>query len=224
LIPIRDENPTRRRPVVTVALILINVVVFIYQITQSPEVQQRIVFTYGAIPLFLTRDFLLLPQFPARWITLITSMFLHGGFLHLGGNMLYLWIFGNNVEDYLGHVKFVVFYVICGAVAALTHTAAELNSSVPMIGASGAISGILGAYLILYPRARVVVMLWFLIFVRFVRVPAFAVLGIWFLMQVTSVFGGEDGIAWYAHIGGFIFGLLTVRMLGGQPPRQPYFA
>jgi len=222
VIPIRDELPTSRPAVVTVSLIVANCAVFAFQFMQPAEIQQRIALSYGAIPLNLTRDVLALPQPPVHWLTIFSAMFLHGGLLHLGGNMLYLWIFGNNVEDYLGHVKFLLFYLTCGCVAALTHSAADLNSAVPMIGASGAISGLLGAYMLLYPRARVVVLIWFLFFIRFARIPAFVVLGVWFLMQVTSVFGGEDGIAWYAHIGGFIFGFLTVRLLGGRPPRQPY--
>jgi membrane associated rhomboid family serine protease len=222
MIPLRDENPTRRPAIITVALIVANCAVFLFQVTRPLEVQQWITYNFGAIPLLLVRDVFLLPQPPGHWLTLFSSMFLHGGFFHLAGNMLYLWIFGNNVEDHLGHLKFLVFYLLCGVAAALTHTLAESQSTVPMIGASGAISGILGAYLVLYPRARVVTMIWFFFFLRFVRVPAFIVLGLWFLMQLPGALGGSGGIAWFAHIGGFVFGLLIIRLLGGQRPHPPH--
>jgi membrane associated rhomboid family serine protease len=222
MIPLRDENPTRRPAVVTVALIVANCTVFLFQVTRPPDAQQWIAYNFGAIPLLLVRDAFLLPQPPGHWLTLFSSMFLHGGLFHLAGNMLYLWIFGNNVEDHLGHVKFLMFYLLCGVAAALTHTLAEIQSTVPMIGASGAISGILGAYLLLYPRARVVTMIWFFFFLRFIRVPAFIVLGLWFLMQLPGALGGRDGIAWFAHIGGFVFGLLIVLLFGGRRPRQPH--
>lgn len=222
MIPLRDENPTQRPAVVTVALIIANAAVFLVQVTRPPDVQQWIAYNFGAIPLLLVRDAFLLPQPPSHWVTLLSSMFLHGGLFHLAGNMLSLWIFGNNVEDHLGHLKFLGFYLLCGVAAALTHTLAEISSPVPMIGASGAISGILGAYLILYPRARVVTMIWFFFFLRFVRVPAFIVLGLWFLMQLPGALGGSGGIAWFAHIGGFVFGLLIVLLFGGRRPRQPH--
>jgi membrane associated rhomboid family serine protease len=224
MIPIRDENPTRRVPVVTITLIAMNALVFLYQVVQPPEAQREFVLAFGAVPLLLTRDFHLLPQFPAHWLSLISSMFLHGGFLHLGGNMLYLWIFGNNVEDHLGRVRFVLFYVLCGIAAALAHTLGNIASPVPMIGASGAISGLLGAYLLLYPRANVVVLIWFFFFLRFVRIPAFIVLGVWFLMQLPGALGESGGIAFLAHIGGFVFGLLTVKLLGRYHPRRSLFA
>jgi membrane associated rhomboid family serine protease len=225
MIPIRDENPTRRVPVVTIALIAINAAVFLYQFIQLPDAQREFVYTFGAIPLLLTRDFHLLPQFPTHWPSLISSMFLHGGFLHLGGNMLYLWIFGNNIEDHLGRVRFVFFYVLCGIVAALTHTLSDITSAVPMIGASGAISGLLGAYLLLYPRANVVVLIWFFFFLRFIRIPAFIVLGLWFVMQLPGTLtGASSGIAFFAHIGGFIFGLATIKLMGRHQPRRSLFA
>lgn len=224
MIPIRDENPTRRVPVVTIALIGINALVFLYQVVQPPEAQREFVLAFGAIPLLLIRDFHLLPQFPTHGLSLITSMFLHGGFLHLGGNMLYLWIFGNNVEDYLGRPRFVLFYLLCGMAAALTHTLTNMASPVPMIGASGAISGLLGAYLLLYPRANVVVMIWFFFFLRFVRIPAFIVLGLWFLMQLPGALGESGGIAFFAHIGGFVFGLLFVKLMGRYHPPRSLFA
>jgi membrane associated rhomboid family serine protease len=227
MIPLRDELPTLRKPFVTVGLIILNCAVFLWQILQPEDVQQKIVFAFGAIPLYLTRDFHLLPQFPDYWPTVLSSMFLHGGILHLGGNMLYLWIFGNNVEDALGHVKFILFYLLSGFVAAAAHVMAQVNSPIPMIGASGAISGVLGAYLLLYPRARVVVMFWFFFFIRLVRVPAFIVLGLWFVMQLTGILGNPGGtgggVALFAHVGGFVFGLLTIYLFRPRPPYRPYF-
>jgi len=227
MIPIRDELHTTRKPFVTVGLIVLNCVVFLWQITRPAPVQAAIVFSYGAIPARLMADFQQLPLFPAHWFTLISSMFLHGGFLHLIGNMLYLWIFGNNVEDYLGHFRFILFYFACGIVAALTHAVSEFASTVPMIGASGAISGVLGAYLLLFPRARVVVMIWFFFFLRFVRVPAFVVLLLWFLIQISGLFSAPvqaGGVALWAHVGGFVFGFAVVRLLGGPRRPKPYFA
>ncbi|HEY3295898.1 MAG TPA: rhomboid family intramembrane serine protease [bacterium] len=228
MIPIRDELPTTRKPFVTVGLIVINCVVFLWQIVQPAPVQENIVFTFGAVPAQLMADFQQLPQFPAHWFTLISSMFLHGGFLHLAGNMLYLWIFGNNVEDYLGHFRFTLFYFACGIVAALTHAVSDVLSTVPMIGASGAISGVLGAYLLLYPKARVVLLIWFFFFLRFVRVPAFVVLGFWFVMQLSGILSSPinqaGGVALWAHVGGFIFGFAVVRLLGGPRRPKPYFA
>ncbi|MDD5089246.1 MAG: rhomboid family intramembrane serine protease [bacterium] len=223
MIPLRDENPTRRTPFITVALISANVVVFGYQFLLAPPELQRFVTAYGAVPALLTRDLFSLPGLPVHWPALVSSMFLHGGIMHLLGNMLYLWIFGNNVEDYLGHGKFLLFYVLCGLAAALTHTIANVTSTVPMIGASGAISGILGAYMILYPRARVAVLIWLFIVVRVIYVPAFLVLGLWFVMQIPGALGDADGIAWFAHIGGFVFGLLMIRLLGWRRPVQPYY-
>lgn len=223
MIPIRDENPTRRTPFITVGLIAANAVVFAYQFLLPPSELQQFVLAYGAVPALLAHDFLALPGFPVHWLALFSSMFLHGGVMHLLGNMLYLWIFGNNVEDYLGHGKFLLFYLLCGLTAALAHAVTDLTSAIPMIGASGAISGLLGAYLILYPRARVVVLIWFFFFIRFVRVPAFLVLGLWFVMQIPGALGNADGIAWFAHIGGFVFGLLLVRLMGRRRPVQPYY-
>lgn len=217
MIPIRDENPTRRKPFVTVALIAGNIVVYIYQFMLGPDASVDFYVNYGAIPAVLVFDLRALPALPVSWITLVTSMFMHGGLLHLAGNMLYLWIFGNNIEDHLGHVRFILFYLLSGIVAAITHAAIFSDSLVPMVGASGAISGVLGAYAITYPKARVVVMIWLLIIIKFVRIPAFIVLGLWFLFQLSGGFGsfsGEDqGIAWFAHIGGFAAGIGLVLLM-----------
>ncbi|MBI5058467.1 rhomboid family intramembrane serine protease [candidate division KSB1 bacterium] len=211
MIPIRDENPTRRLPVITIGLIAANVIAGIWSFTLPSSMYEALVYQFGTVPLLMTRAFNLLPQFPERWLSLVSSMFLHGGLMHLGGNMLYLWIFGNNVEDHLGHLKFLLFYLAAGVIAALAHYAGDITSTVPMIGASGAISGVLGAYLILYPQARVVTMVWFFFFLRFVPIPAYIVLGVWFLMQLTNLLGGGGGgVAWWAHIGGFIAGMLLI--------------
>ena len=227
MIPIRDENPTRLKPVVTVGIIVANVAVYAFQFMLPLPDQERFVYVFGSIPALVTRDFLLLPSLPAHWATLFTSMFVHGGLFHLGGNMLYLWIFGNNIEDHLGHVRFVFFYLVCGLTAGLSHVVADPASTVPMVGASGAISGVLGAYLLLYPRARVQVLVWFFFFVRFVYVPAFLVLGIWFIMQLTGVLGsgynGQGGIAWFAHIGGFLAGMILVHLFGPTRSRARWY-
>lgn len=218
MIPVRDENPTKRKPFVTIALIVANIAVYFYQLfLLGEEGTINIYLNYGAIPAVLVFDFFALPDLPVSWITLVTSMFLHGGLLHLAGNMLYLWIFGNNIEDTLGHVRFILFYLLSGIVAALVHALIFSNSLVPMVGASGAISGILGAYVILYPRKRIVVLIWLLIFIKFVRVPAVIVLGIWFLLQINGGFAnltGEDqGIAFFAHIGGFVAGIGLLMLM-----------
>ncbi len=217
MIPIRDENPTRRKPFVTVALIAGNVAVFFFQLMLGSDAAVDFYLNYGAIPAVLMFDLYALPALPISWMTFVTSMFLHGGLLHLAGNMLYLWIFGNNIEDHLGHVRFLLFYLLSGIIAAITHTVIFSGSLVPMVGASGAISGVLGAYAITYPKARVVVMIWLLIIIKFVRIPAFIVLGLWFLFQINGGFGsfsGEDqGIAWFAHIGGFAAGIGLVLLL-----------
>ncbi len=180
MIPIRDENPTTRTPVVTIGLIAINVLVFVLQMLQPPEAQQQFVFAWGAIPRDIAMGWDFLPAIPIAWLTLFTSMFMHGGLMHLGGNMLYLWIFGNNIEDRLGHVKFLVFYLIGGLVAALSHVFFAPSSEIPMVGASGAISAVLGAYIVAYPQARVIVLFWIVVFVRFIRA---------YLRSSCSVFG-----------------------------------
>jgi membrane associated rhomboid family serine protease len=226
MIPLRDELPTRRRPYVTVGFIALNCLVFVWQITQPETVQQRIIYTFGATPLYLMRDVNLLPQFPGHGLTLLTSMFLHGGLLHLAGNMLYLWIFGNNIEDAIGHGKFVLFYLLSGIAAVVAHMAFDVTSPIPMIGASGAISGVLGAYALLYPHARVVVMFWLFIFIRMVRVPAVIVLGLWFVMQLSGILGSgatSGGVALLAHVGGFIFGLATIYLFRPVRSHRPYF-
>jgi len=237
MFPLKDDVPSRTTPVVTCGLIALNVMVFLYQVSLqgegSPEgvrAARAFIFEFGLIPCRLTGACApgasLLP--PA--LTVLTSMFLHGGLLHVGGNMLYLWIFGDNVEDTLGHGRFMVFYLACGAAAAAAQTALSAASSVPMIGASGAVSGVLGAYLLLFPRANVLTAVVFGFFVRLVRIPAVLMLGLWFLVQFLGglvawggavsrgeAAGGET--AWFAHLGGFLAGMALLFVLR---PRDPW--
>ncbi|MDR2018148.1 MAG: rhomboid family intramembrane serine protease [Syntrophobacterales bacterium] len=156
---------------------------------------------------------------PYNMLTLFTSMFLHGGILHIGGNMLYLAIFGNNVEDAFGHMRFLFFYIVSGLIAATFQIFYDPGSAVPMIGASGAVAGVLGSYLVLFPLARVKTILFIVIFIKIVEIPAIILLTVWFIMQVLLSYGGE-GVAWYAHIGGFIFGLVTARLLSTKKKRR----
>ena len=215
MIPLHDDNPTENFPVLTVAFIVICVLVYFWQVSLDSEVNQSVVFSLGLIPAVILEKVQLPPELilvpPA--VTVFTSMFLHGGFMHLAGNMLYLWIFGNNVEDAMGHFRFIIFYAVCGIVAALGQTLQNPDSQIPMIGASGAISGVLGAYLLLYPHARVLVLVPLGFFIQLVRLPAVFVLGLWFLIQLISsamINPGGGGVAWFAHIGGFIAGMLFI--------------
>lgn len=198
----------------TIGIIALNVVVFLWEIS-SPAGMKEITYSYGAIPhsilTFQTRQ----PVNPA--LTVFSSMFMHGGFLHLAGNMLYLWIFGNNIEDRLGHVRFIFFYAFCGVLAAYANAIADPHSAIPMIGASGAISGILGAYVLLFPGATVYTLIFLGFFITTVRIPALIVIGFWAIIQilngVTSAGLHEGGgIAWFAHIGGFLIGLVSIKL------------
>lgn len=206
-IPLKDENPTQRFPVVTVVLIILNILIFLYQIF-SPEGLQYFVLRMGAIPYEITH-FTTISHLPriSPPLTLLTSLFLHGSFLHLFGNMLYLWIFGNNIEDFLGPFRYILFYLLSGLGASLVHIIFHPSSRVPMIGASGAIAGVLGAYFLLYPQARVLT----LVFIWILPVPAFFILGLWFVAQVMNI-GIGGGVAWFAHIGGFLIGIALIRI------------
>ncbi len=225
MIPLKDYNPTKRPPIVTVTLIAICVFAFLWQIGQGPRGFERTVYGLGMIPAVLTGRAELAAGLVmvAPWMTLLTSMFLHGGWMHLIGNMLYLWIFGNNVEDRLGHVGFLVFYLASGLAAATVQILPDPAAETPMVGASGAISGVLGAYLVFFPRARVLV----LIPVGFMFVytlPAGWLLGFWFLFQILSALGSPStaaGVAWWAHIGGFAFGALVAFFLKRSTARPP---
>jgi len=214
ILPISDDAPLKyiRYPYVTTALIAVCVVVFLYQFSLPDRAGNIFVFAYGAIPsvVFGINE---LPDEIAQlpgWGTLISSMFLHGGFMHIVGNMLFLWVLGDNVEDSLGHTRYVMFYGICGVLAALAHGLTNVSSEIPMIGASGAISGVIGAYLVLHPRAPIRTLVWYFI----VWLPAWVVLGFWIGFQLLSAAmatgGAGGGVAWWAHIGGFFAGAVLV--------------
>lgn len=214
MIPLRDENPTTRPPIVTVSLIVVCVLVFLWQVSLGSSGQQS-VFGFGAIPALLLGDRMLPPELyriPAE-LTLVTSLFLHGGWMHLIGNMAFLWVFGNNIEDAFGHLRFIAFYLLCGILAGLAHALQDPSSQVPLIGASGAISGVLGAYALLYPNARVLTLVPFVIFFV-VRLRAVVVIGIWFVFQLVNAVlsSGAGGIAYLAHIGGFVAGVCLLYL------------
>ena len=231
-LPLYDDNPIQRAAVVNYSLIGLCVGAFLWQLGHN---QHQILFGYGMIPAVLFGSAHLAPHLrvlPA-WATLFTSMFLHGGWFHLIGNMLFLWIFGNNVEDALGHLRYLVLYLVSGVAAALLQALFDPSSHVPMIGASGAIAGALGAYVALFPRANVHVFVWIVIFFRIVNVPAWTLLGLWFAMQLVSGLTqghGNPGVAFWAHVGGFVTGIVLVVVLRPpgvallQPPRSTGFA
>jgi membrane associated rhomboid family serine protease len=235
MIPLRDDVPSRSVPIVTITLIALNVIAFLYQLSLElggPGLASRgalgaaeaFVFEFGAMPCRITGS---CPyDFPHPIVTIFTSMFLHGGLFHVGGNMLYLWIFGDNVEDTMGHGRFLVFYGVCGVAAALAQTMMNPASRVPMIGASGAVSGVLAAYLLLFPRATILTLITFGFFIRFVHVPALIVLGFWIVVQFANglfSLGVSEGggVAWFAHIGGFVAGLVLVLVLRTRSRRGP---
>ena len=208
MIPLKDSNPTERFPIITVVFIILNVLVFFYQTSLSDDAVESFVGAFSLVPARLFHAGTVLPGLVPAGVTIFTAQFLHGGLFHLIGNMLYLWIFGNNVEDSMGRVRFIVFYLLCGAIASIAHAFMYAQSNVPMIGASGAVSGILGAYVMLFPRARVLTLFTLGFFVRMIEVPAMMVLGFWFIFQFLNalVLQGAGGVAWYAHIGGFLAG------------------
>lgn len=219
MIPIGDSPRRRITPVINWALIIINVVVFLYELSLPTERQlDRFFFEWGVVPVEFV-SFWQQPSFDQIGLLarLITSQFLHGGWLHILGNMLFLWVFGDNVEDAMGHVRYLIFYLLSGVLASLTHIAFNLNSQIPAVGASGAIAGVMGAYLILYPTAIVQVLVPVFFFFWTAHVPALLLIGIWFLLQLFSgiaaigyATGGEAGIAFWAHVGGFLAGLVLV--------------
>jgi membrane associated rhomboid family serine protease len=214
MIPLRDIIPSRTTPVVTIALIAINVLVFLYELSLGRAVDPFTLY-WGLVPAAFS------------WVTVLTSMFLHGGFLHVAGNMLYLWIFGDNVEDRMGHGRFLVFYLLCGVAAALAQTITAPDSVIPMVGASGAIAGVMGAYFVLYPKSRIVTLIPIFFFFQVIEVPAILFLGIWFLMQflsglgsiVSVASGSAGGVAFWAHVAGFVAGISGVVVFR-RPERQ----
>jgi rhomboid family protein len=256
LIPIKDNIPTLRFPIVTVLLIVANLVVFAWQVTRSstpgssrsPHIaglsaRDETTIEYGAIPFRLThpgRECGYAQQqivcqgqsgytastkldSPPWWMTIFTSMFMHGGILHIAFNLLFLWIFGNNVEDSMGRPRFLLFYLLAGVVAAYTQAIVNVDSTAPAIGASGAIAGVLGGYLLLYPRARVLTVVFIIFFVTLIEIPALIMLGIWFVLQFLPAIGqvGTDavsggGVAYWAHVGGFAFGLAAIKLFANR--------
>lgn len=211
MIPLRDTQPSHSPPIVTVILISLNILVFLFQISLDTYERNFFIASYGIIPDRL------------HYSSILTSMFLHGGWLHLIGNMWFLWIFGDNVEDILGHGKFAVFYLLCGIAAALVHILLNADSRVPTIGASGAIAGVMGAYLVKFPHSKIVTLVPIFIFLTTVEVPAVFMLIYWFAIQIFSGVGSigysnvtKGGVAWFAHIGGFLAGMLLVYLLGSK--------
>ncbi len=225
MIPLKDDNPARTAPVVTVSLIVANLAVSVYTLILAPEVREAFIYRMAVIPSEIVHlDPFTINQALYNGMTLFTSMFLHGGPLHLISNMLYLWIFGNNVEDTMGHGRFVLFYVLCGLCATIAQIAAGPDSTIPMIGASGAIAGVLGAYIVLFPTARVLTLLILVVIVRIVRIPALILLGVWLLIQLIQAGGIESsGVAWFAHIGGFAAGLALIVPFRRKKPRHRLF-
>jgi membrane associated rhomboid family serine protease len=240
VIPLKDDMPTRRLPVVTLAIIVsCCVVYFLFQrgLWDLGEIGNERVLEFGAIPYEISnpgkecgevdlqiaceRQAGVLPDAAPWYVTVFTSMFMHGSLLHLGGNMLFLWIFGNNIEDSMGRHRFVAFYLLGGVAALALQVITDPDSAVPTVGASGAIAAVLGGYAVLYPRARVVTLIFVIIIVTIVQLPALLVLGFWFVMQLLPAFsdpvsGGEGGIAYFAHIGGFVFGMLVIKLLADR--------
>jgi membrane associated rhomboid family serine protease len=210
MIPLRDVIPSRTTPWVTMALIGLNILVFIREITLPAGAVEQFIFRYGLVPAEFS------------WVALVTSMFVHAGWLHVGSNLLSLWIFGDNVEDRMGHGRFLLFYLLAGAAAALLETQFHLESEVPLVGASGAIAGVMGAYLFMFPRSRIHVLVFFLFFIDVVEIPAVVFLGLWFLMQIVGGVGrvaqeaGTGGVAFWAHVGGFVTGVVAAFFFRGR--------
>ncbi len=235
MIPIKDDIPSRTYPIINTTLIVVNVIAFFFELSLGDKLE-LFLRTYGVIPIKyfysgirLDDGSILFFSLEEKIIPLFTSMFLHGGWLHLISNMLYLWIFGDNVEDRMGHGRYIFFYILCGLAAAGTHIITNPESEIPTIGASGAIAGILGAYMILYPNARVVVVIPILFFWDVMKLPALFVLSFWF---VTQLFQGTlalavettatGGVAWWAHIGGFVFGMIAVNIFKSKSRKPTY--
>jgi membrane associated rhomboid family serine protease len=223
MIPLRDTAPTRNYPLVNTCLIGLNVAVFMLQLSRNADIE-RFIYIYGLVPARYS-----IPQIAAYFSTgqqvfsFLSFMFLHGGFWHLLGNMWFLYIFGDNVEDRLGHGRYLIFYLVCGMTSGLSHLLLNFNSNVPTIGASGAIAGVMGAYFILHPRARILTLIPIFFIPYFLEIPAFFFIGFWFVMQFISAaasHGQAGGVAWWAHIGGFVFGIIFFKlflMLPGTP-------
>ncbi len=227
MIPFRDNIPSRSLPVINIAIILINVAVFFYELSLGPYLESFIT-QYGVVPTTVFAWPQLHLPLSAVAVPFLTSMFLHGGWLHLIGNMWYLWIFGDNIEDRLGHFSYLIFYLLCGFGAGIVHTILNYGVSAPSIGASGAIAGVLGAYLVSYPFARVLTLVPIFVFLQIIEIPAIIVLGFWFVMQflygassLASATQNSGGVAWWAHVGGFVVGMILVGLFP-RKDRQQY--
>jgi membrane associated rhomboid family serine protease len=231
MIPFRDNIPSRTLPVINISLIVVNVLVFFFELTLGPRSLDRFIYQFGVVPASVF-------SWPGSGETIlavivpfVTSMFLHGGWMHLIGNMWYLWIFGDNVEDRLGHLRFLIFYLVCGLGAGFVQTVMNPNATVPSIGASGAIAGVLGAYLLSYPTAKVLTLVPIFIFIQFIEIPAIIVLGFWFVMQflygtaslAVATSANTGGVAWWAHVGGFILGMILIRVFSQKPRSYEYY-
>jgi membrane associated rhomboid family serine protease len=224
LIPLKDENPTESFAWVTMLLIVANLAAFAYELSLGPRLEPFVV-RYGVIPQAIVSH----PLSPSSLVRIFTSMFLHAGWIHVGGNMLYLWIFGNNVEDVLGHGRYILFYFACGVGAIAGHILSSPASGVVSLGASGAIAGVLAAYLVLYPHARVLTVIPILFFIEIARLPALVVIGLWIVLQVVAgleslnvqVAQATGGVAWFAHIGGFATGIALILLLPRRRRPQP---
>ncbi|MCE5198375.1 MAG: rhomboid family intramembrane serine protease [Armatimonadota bacterium] len=241
MIPLADDNPSRSTPYIVYGLIVANIIIYaIDRIHAMGPIGS--LWNWSLVPEYLMFGHPVTKVFPVvyqgmarqmqvtytglnpRWLTVLTSMFMHGGLLHIGGNMLYLWIFGNNIEDALGHVKFFIFYLVCGVAAAMSHVLINVHSETPLVGASGAIAGVLGAYLYLFPRNTVRTLVFLGFFWTFVDIPAMIVLGAWFVIQLTNIAGSGGtlggGVAYWAHVGGFVSGIIIILLLGGRKSLQ----
>lgn len=237
MIPLHDDIPSPRRPVVTIALIAANVLAFFYELSLGSGALETFLLDWAIVPRDLTAAWHALlggEVRPWAFVPILSAMFLHGGWLHLGSNMLYLWIFGDNIEGRMGHVGFALFYLLAGTAASAAQVALDPTSMVPILGASGAIAGVLGAYLVLFPDARVLTLVFLGFFVTTLRLSALWLLGLWFVLQalqgaseVAAGAAGAGGVAWWAHVGGFVTGMivgLLLRGLGPRPPRRNRYA
>ena len=223
MVPLNDDNPTTITPVVVFGLLALNIAIFLYEASLSEPALQQFYNMWAIVPNELTGELsgqgITVDQ---EWLTLLTSQFVHGGWFHLGGNMLYLWVFGNNIEDQLGHVKFLVFYLVCGVLAGLSQWVIDPASTIPTLGASGAIAGIMGAYIIRFPKAKILTLIPLFIFITTIRIPALFFLGFWFVQQAfysalsigATADMGSGGVAYLAHAGGFVFGAILGPLLG----------
>jgi membrane associated rhomboid family serine protease len=214
MFPLRDTQPSYSRPLITVLIIVINAVVFLHEISLDDYSRNYFIAHYGLIPV----------RAHLHPLTYLTSMFLHGGWMHIIGNMWFLWIFGDNVEDVMGHFKYLAFYILCGLAAAIAQSFMNADSRLPMVGASGAIAGVMGAYLVKFPRSRIVTLVFIFIFFTTIEVPATLMLLYWFFIQVFSGVGtigysrlSQGGTAWFAHVGGFISGIILINLMGTRP-------